>query len=163
MSSNVKQCLCKVAHGHFTMVVTVLGSSGVAPYSAHTIKALEAKHPYKPPPSMPSTLFSEAPLVVEVDIVFKCIKSFFKGTSYGRDGLRAQNLLNAMCGEGYFVSKDLLCSITLVVNLRLRGSCRMSLAELISSTPLTLLLKCDGRIQPIDIGFVWSGWYPRLQ
>lgn len=104
---------------------------------------------------MLTTLFSETPIAVEVDIVFRCIKSFYKGTSCGRDGLRAQNLLNAMCGEGYFVSRDLLCSITVVVNLWLGGRCRMSLEEFISSTSLTLLLKCDGRIKPIDIGFVW--------
>ncbi|CAI8618585.1 unnamed protein product [Vicia faba] len=48
VSSNVKQCLCKVADGHFTTLVKVLGSSGVAPYNAHTMKALEAKHPVAP-------------------------------------------------------------------------------------------------------------------
>ncbi|CAI8611853.1 unnamed protein product [Vicia faba] len=101
--SNVKQCLCKVAYGYFTTSVKVLGSSGVAPIMhAHTMKALEAKHPYKPPPSMATTLFSEAPLVVEVYIVLRCIKSFPKGTSCGRDGLQAQYLLDTM-------EKVLLC------------------------------------------------------
>ncbi|GJY88442.1 hypothetical protein Tco_0503070 [Tanacetum coccineum] len=58
--------------------VKVLSSSGVAPYCDDTIKALEAKHPYKPPPSTPSNTFFEPPLVAEIDIVFGCIKSFPK-------------------------------------------------------------------------------------
>lgn len=43
---------------------------------------------------MLTTLFSKSPLVTEVDTIFWCIKSFPKGTSSGRDGLRAQNLLD---------------------------------------------------------------------
>ncbi|GJY38563.1 hypothetical protein Tco_0424927 [Tanacetum coccineum] len=96
-NTNIKQCLRKVA-GHFTTAVKVLSSSGVAPYCDYTIKALEAKHPYKPAPSMPSITFSEPPLVAEIDSVFGYIKSFPKGTSCGRDGLRAQHILDALCG-----------------------------------------------------------------
>ena len=88
MGPNIKQCLRKDADGHFTVAVKVLGSSGVAPYNEDTMEILGVKHPYRPPPSMPTTLFFEAPLVVEVDTVLKCIKSFPKGTSCGRDGLR---------------------------------------------------------------------------
>ncbi|GJS30978.1 hypothetical protein Tco_0491598 [Tanacetum coccineum] len=88
-NTNIKQCLRKVADGHFTAAVKVLSSSGVAPYCDDIIKALEAKHPYKPPSSMPSITFSEPPLVAEIDSVFSCIKSFPKSTSCGRDGLRA--------------------------------------------------------------------------
>ncbi|MCI96627.1 hypothetical protein A2U01_0117927, partial [Trifolium medium] len=65
----IKQCLRKVADGHFTTAVKVLGSSGVAPCNENTVKILEDKHPYRPPPSMPTTLFSEAPLVADVDTV----------------------------------------------------------------------------------------------
>ena len=108
-----------------------------------------------PPPSMPTTLFSEAPLVVEVDTVLKCIKSFPKGTSCGRDGLRAQLLLDALCGEGSAVARDLLCVITLVVNLWLGGRCPLSLAEFVASAPLTPLLKSDGGIRPIAVGTIW--------
>ncbi|GJS32872.1 hypothetical protein Tco_0531254, partial [Tanacetum coccineum] len=75
-NSNIKQCLHKVADEHFTAAVKVLSSSGVALYYDDTIKALEAKNPYKPPPSMPSIIFSEPPLVAEIDSVFCCIKSF---------------------------------------------------------------------------------------
>ncbi|GKC20841.1 hypothetical protein Tco_1022991 [Tanacetum coccineum] len=80
-NTNIKQCLRKVVDGHFTVVVKVLSSSGVAPYCDYTIKALEDKYPYKPPPSMPSIIFLKPPLVAEIDGVFSCIKSFPKGTS----------------------------------------------------------------------------------
>ncbi|GKB85925.1 hypothetical protein Tco_0958197 [Tanacetum coccineum] len=76
-NTNIKQCLRKVADGHFTAAVKVLSSSGVAPYS-------------------------------EIDSVFSCIKSFPNGTSCGRDGLRAQHILDALCGEGSATATDLL-------------------------------------------------------
>ena len=65
-STNVRQCLRKVADGHFTAAVKVLCSSWVAPFGGDPTKALEDKHPYKPPPSIPSTIFSEPPLIVDV-------------------------------------------------------------------------------------------------
>jgi hypothetical protein len=155
MGPNIKQCLHKVADGHFTAAVKVLGSSGVAPYNEDTIGILGVKHPYRPPPSMPTTMFSEAPVVIEVETVLKCIKSFPKGTSCGRDGLRAQHLLDALCEEGSVVAIDLLCAITLVVNLWLGGRCPLSLAEFVASAPLTPLLKPDGGIRPIAVGTIW--------
>ncbi|GKB22324.1 putative reverse transcriptase domain-containing protein [Tanacetum coccineum] len=149
------QCLRKVADGHFTAAVKVLSSSGVAPYCDDTIKALEAKHPYRPPPSMPSNTFSEPPLVAEIDCVLGCIKSFIKGTSCGRDGLRAQHILDALCGEGSATATDLLKAITLVVNLWLAGRCPPILAEFVASAPLTPLLKPDNGIRPIAVGTIW--------
>ncbi|CAL5198080.1 unnamed protein product [Lathyrus oleraceus] len=96
---------------------------------------------------MSTTLFSEAPLVDEVDIVFECISSLFKGASCGRDGLRAQHLLDALYGEGFIVSRDLLCAlITLVVNLWLGRRFQMSLRGFVASVPLKSLLKPDGGI-----------------
>ncbi|GJW86378.1 putative reverse transcriptase domain-containing protein [Tanacetum coccineum] len=154
-NSNIKQCLRKVADGHFTAAVKVLSSSGVAPYCDDTIKALEAKHPYKPPPSMPSITFSEPPLVAEIDSVFCCIKSFPKGTSCGRDGLRAQHILDALCEEGSATATDLLKVITSVVNLWLAGRCPPILAEFVTSVPLTPLLKPDNEIRPIAVGTIW--------
>nr|GEU42158.1 RNA-directed DNA polymerase, eukaryota [Tanacetum cinerariifolium] len=80
--SKEEMCLCKVADGHFTTVVKVLSSSGVALYCDDTIKALEAKHPFKSPPSIPSVTFSEPFLVAEIDSVFSCLKSFPKAGRY---------------------------------------------------------------------------------
>ncbi|KAD6454895.1 hypothetical protein E3N88_09601 [Mikania micrantha] len=130
---NIKQCLRKVADGHFIAAVKVLCSSGVAPFGNDTLNALVAKHPTLPPPVMPDFLLSEPPLVVDADCVFKCIASFPKGTSCGRDGLRAQHILDAFCGEG----------------------CPKILAEYVASAPLTPLLKPDNGIRPIAVGMIW--------
>ena len=59
--------------------------------------------------------------MVDVDNVLGGIKSFPKGTSCGRDGLRAQHILYALCGEGSAIAKDHLRAITSVVNLWLGG------------------------------------------
>lgn len=99
-------------------------------------------------------MFSKAHLVVEVDAIFRCINSFPKGTSCGRDGLQAQHLLEAVCGKGFAMSRDILCEIIQVVSLWLRGRCPISLADFVASTPLTMLLKTDGRIRPIAIGSI---------
>ncbi|GKC85229.1 putative reverse transcriptase domain-containing protein [Tanacetum coccineum] len=136
-------------------VVKVLSSSSVASYCDDTIKALEAKHPYKPPPSMPSKTFSEPPLVAKIHNVFGCIKLFPKGTSCGRDGLRAQHILDALCGKGSATATDLLKAITSVVILWLAGRCPPILAEFVASIPLTHLLKLDNEIRPIAVGNIW--------
>ena len=57
--ANVKQCLRKVADGHFTAAVKVLCSSGVAPLNKNTLEALVAKHPCNPLlPCLPPFLLS---------------------------------------------------------------------------------------------------------
>ncbi|GJV62959.1 hypothetical protein Tco_1473787 [Tanacetum coccineum] len=80
-NTNIRECLRKVADGHFTSAVKVLSSSGVAPYC----------------------------------------------TSCGIDGLRAQHILDALCGEAEFVIFALL----------------------------TPLLKPDNGIRPIVVGTIW--------
>ncbi|MCI53259.1 hypothetical protein A2U01_0074505, partial [Trifolium medium] len=44
VNTNIKQYLRKVANGHFTATVKVLGSSGVSPYNEDTMKVLGDKH-----------------------------------------------------------------------------------------------------------------------
>ncbi|GJV58022.1 putative reverse transcriptase domain-containing protein [Tanacetum coccineum] len=155
VGTNIKQCLRKVSDGHFTAAVKVLCSSGVAPFGTDTLTALLAKHPILPPPVMPGSLPSEPPLVVDVDNVLGCIQSFPKGTSCGRDGLRAQHILDALCGEGSAIAVGLLKAISVVVNLLLEGRCPKVLAEFMASAPLTPLLKPDNGIRPIAVGAIW--------
>ncbi|KAI3721949.1 hypothetical protein L2E82_32969 [Cichorium intybus] len=104
---------------------------------------------------MPGTFYSEPPLVSVSDTVLGCIKSFPKGTSCGRDGLRAQHILDALCGEGSALATDLLRAITTVVNLWLGGRCPSVLAEFVASAPLTPLIKPDNGIRPIAVGTIW--------
>ncbi|GJU97635.1 hypothetical protein Tco_1326906 [Tanacetum coccineum] len=70
-------------------------------------------------------------------------------TSCGRDGLRAQHILDALCGEGSATATYLLKVTTSVVNLWLAGRCPPILAVFFAFAPLTPLLKPDNGIQPI--------------
>lgn len=133
----------------------MFGLSRVTPYDGHTKKDLDAKHRYKPPRSMLTTLFSEAPLVVDVDTISMCIKYFPKGTSCGRDGLHAPHILDALYRECSIVARNLLYAILLVVNLWIRGRCLISLEEFVASEHLMSLLKSGGGIRPIDMGSIW--------
>ncbi|GKD66850.1 hypothetical protein Tco_1308958, partial [Tanacetum coccineum] len=152
---NIKQYLRKVTDEHFTAAVKVLSSFSVAPYSDDTIKALEAKHPYKSPSSMPNITFSEPPLVAEIDSVFGYIKSFLQGSLCGRDGLRTQHILDALCEEGSATAMNILKVITSVINSWLAGRCLPILAEFVASILLTPLLKPDNGIRPILVGTIW--------
>ncbi|KAM0016275.1 hypothetical protein Hdeb2414_s0030g00708901 [Helianthus debilis subsp. tardiflorus] len=119
------------------------------------MKAFVDKYPCMPPLTIPAFLPSEPHLVAKTDSVLGCIKSFSKGTSCERDGLRAQHLLDALCGEGSVIAVSLLKAISGVVNLFLRGGCPRSLAEFVASAPLTPLLKPDNGSRPIVVGSIW--------
>ncbi|MFS8014296.1 hypothetical protein Hanom_Chr15g01342921 [Helianthus anomalus] len=155
---NIKQCLRKVRDGHFTAAVKVLCSSGVAPFGESTMKALIDKHPVVPPPSFPSNPIVQPTVIAAEDCVLKCIQSFPRGTSCGRDGMRAQHLLDAIGCEGSVSFSGLLTAITGVVNLWLEGLCPKVLAEFVASAPLTPLLKPDNGIRPIVVGASGVGW-----
>jgi hypothetical protein len=152
---NVKQCKRKVCDGHYTAAVRVLSSSGVAPYNDTTLEDLKAKHPFKSAPSFPDTPIDHHSLIAPTAVVLDMIKSFPRGTSCGRDGLRAQHLLDCFSGAVVAISDELIDSITQVVNLFLGGKCPRVLGEFIASAPLTPLIKPGGGIRPIAVGTVW--------
>ncbi|GJR55744.1 hypothetical protein Tco_1406265 [Tanacetum coccineum] len=79
-NTNIKQSLRNVADEHFTTAVKVLSSSGVAPYCDDTIKALEAKHPYKPPHPCLASHFLSLPLWFEGTTYVGCI--MWRGVCY---------------------------------------------------------------------------------
>ncbi|GJR34773.1 hypothetical protein Tco_1210457 [Tanacetum coccineum] len=76
-------------------------------------------------------------------------------TSCGRDGLWAQHILDALCGEGSATATDLLKAITSVVNLWSAGRCPPILAEFVAYALLTPLLKLDNEIWPFTVGTIW--------
>nr|GEW64116.1 hypothetical protein [Tanacetum cinerariifolium] len=151
---NLKQCKRKICDGHYTSVVRVLSSSGVAPYNDATLQELKAKHPFESAPSLSDIPIDHQHLIASQDVVLDRIKSFPRGTSCGRDGLRAQHLLDCLSGAAVAISDELVSSITQVVNLFLEGKCPMMLGEYIASAPLTPLVKPDGGIRPIAVGTV---------
>ena len=89
------------------------------------------------------------------DEVLGKIHNFPKGTSCGRDGLRAQHLMDMLGGSATAIADNLLSSITKVVNLLLGGKCHSVLGSFITSAPLTPLIKPGGGIRPIAVGTVW--------
>ncbi|GJY65899.1 putative reverse transcriptase domain-containing protein [Tanacetum coccineum] len=110
--ANVVQCKRKLGDGHFTAAIKVLTSSGVAPSTPDTMHELEAKHPYAPPLTLSSSPLGVDALSVNKDLVLNRIRGFSKGTSCGRDGLRAQHLMDILGGAASAVADDLLGSIT---------------------------------------------------
>ncbi|GJV48647.1 ribonuclease H-like domain-containing protein [Tanacetum coccineum] len=109
---------------------------------------LKAKHPFKSAPSLPDTHIDHH-LTTSHTVVLDRIKTFPQGTTCGRDGLRAQHLMDCLSGAAVAVLDDLVSSITQVVNLFLAGKCPVMLGEYIASAPLTLLVKLRGSICPI--------------
>ncbi|GKC70007.1 hypothetical protein Tco_1115890 [Tanacetum coccineum] len=146
---NLKQCKRKICDGHYTAVVRVLSSSGVAPYNDDTLQDLKAKHHFKSAPSLPDIPIDHHQLIASQDVVLDRIKSFPRGTSCGRDGLRAQHLMDCLSGAAVAIFDELVSSITQVVNLFFEGKCPVMLGEYIASAPLTPLVKPGGGIRPI--------------
>lgn len=91
------------------------------------MKVLETKELYMSFLSIHTTLFYEASMVLQVDIILMCIKSFPKGTTGGIDYLQAQHILHVIYGEGSVAEKYMLYVINLIVNLWLGGKCPTSL------------------------------------
>ncbi|GKA62621.1 reverse transcriptase domain-containing protein [Tanacetum coccineum] len=149
---NLKQCKRKICDGHYTAAVRVLSSSGVAPYNDATLQELKTKHPFMSTPSLRDSHIDHHPLIASQDVVLDRIKSFPRGTSCGRDGLRAQHLMDCLSGAAVAISDELVSSITQVVNLFLEGNCPTVLGGYIASAPLTPLVKPGGGIRPIAFG-----------
>ncbi|KAK9725554.1 hypothetical protein RND81_05G153200 [Saponaria officinalis] len=120
---NIRQCRRKICDGHYIAAVRVLSSSGITPYSNATLVALHDKHPVAPSPSLPPFPVDHHPLVASSAVVLDIIKSFPSGTSCGRDGFRAQHLMDCLSGAVVAISDDLTASIARVVNFFLEGRC----------------------------------------
>ncbi|GKF95881.1 hypothetical protein Tco_0288616 [Tanacetum coccineum] len=124
---NIKQCKRKICDGHYTAAVRVLSSSGVAPYNEATLQDLKTRHPFHPALSLPHIPIDHHHLIASSTVVLDRIKSFPRGTSCGRDGLRAQHLMDCLSGAAVTVFDELVSFITQVVNLFLAGNCTMML------------------------------------
>ncbi|GJT48790.1 putative reverse transcriptase domain-containing protein [Tanacetum coccineum] len=81
--------------------------------------------------------------------------AFPRSTSCGRDGLRAQHLMDCLSGAVVAILDELVSSITQVVNLFLDGKCPIMLGEYNASAPLTPIVKPGGGIRPIVVGTFW--------
>ncbi|GKA59752.1 hypothetical protein Tco_0759065, partial [Tanacetum coccineum] len=84
---------------------------------------LKTNHPFHPALSLPHIPIDHHHPIASSTVVLDRIKSFPRGTSCGRDGLRAQHLMDCLSGAAVAVSDELVSSITQVVNLFLAGNC----------------------------------------
>ncbi|GJR71342.1 hypothetical protein Tco_0083707 [Tanacetum coccineum] len=148
---NIKQCKRKICDGHYTAAVRVISSFGVAPYNEATLEDNVAKI------SLGGLVIGDSKLLGHTPWKIRQIgiKSFPRGMSCGRDGLRAQHLMDCLTGAAIAISDELISSITQVVNLFLAGNYPQMLGEYIASAPLTPLVKLGGGICPIAVGTVW--------
>nr|GFB24595.1 hypothetical protein [Tanacetum cinerariifolium] len=151
---NIKQSKRKICDGHYIAAVRVLSSFVVAPYSDATLEDLKTKHPFKHAPSLLVIHTDHHHLIASSGVVIDRIEIFPRGTSCGRDGLRAQHIINCSSGAVVAISDDLVSSITQVVNLFLDRKCPKMLGEYIASAPLTPLVKSGGGIHPIAVGTI---------
>ncbi|KAI3929440.1 hypothetical protein MKW92_001254, partial [Papaver armeniacum] len=122
-STNIRLCRKKLSYGMYTAAIRTLTSKGVAPANAGTLAELKSKHPYSRPPKIPVTPPSQSALIATDELVLGRIRSFPKGTSCGRDGLRAQHLIDALSGAAAAVADELVSSLTCIVNIWLAGNC----------------------------------------
>lgn len=155
VNTNMQACLKKLRTGQFTAAIRILSSDGIALPTPDTLYELQQKHPHAPPPSIPADDIITPSLSVDAKSMLDAIKSFPKGTACGRDGLRAQHLLDALSGPAAAVADELLESMVGVINLWLAGNCPSELGEYVDSAPLTLLLKLGGGVRPIAVGTIW--------
>ncbi|CAL1354470.1 unnamed protein product [Linum trigynum] len=109
---NLRQCRRKIFYGHYTTAVRVLSSSNVAPYSDATLVALQYKH-HDSSPFLPTLPVDHHPLVGSSFVVLDMIRSFPHGTSCGRDGFRAQHLMDYLGGAAVAISDELIASNTM--------------------------------------------------
>ncbi|GJV39914.1 hypothetical protein Tco_1418354 [Tanacetum coccineum] len=136
----------------------VLSSSGVAPYNDATLEDLKTKHPFKPPPLLPHIAIDHHHLVASPALVLDRIKSFPRGTSCGRDGLRTQHLMDCLSGVAVAISDELVSSITQVVNLFLDGKCPQQVGRLVSKVSVIMIgHSLDGYLDGLQFGVGVAG------
>nr|GFC79541.1 putative reverse transcriptase domain-containing protein [Tanacetum cinerariifolium] len=109
---NIKQCKRKICDGHYTATVRVLSCSSVAPYNDATLEDLKTKYPFKHAPTLPALPIDHHHLISSLDVVLDKSKSFPRGTSCRRDGLRAQYIIDCLSRVVVAVSDELVSSIT---------------------------------------------------
>ncbi|XP_026456690.1 uncharacterized protein LOC113357496 [Papaver somniferum] len=119
--STLLACRKKLSYGHYSDAICSLPSDGVAPSTPDTLHELRQKYPPASPPYIPVEEISTPALAIDVKVVLAALRSFPKGTSCGRNGLRDQHLLDALSVNVAAFAEDLLQSIAGVVNLWLAG------------------------------------------
>ena len=114
-SSNARRAIRLSREGRYSDAVRSLSSEGCVDYSNSAAFAeLLACHPDHSLPD--GHMEMPAPLVIESKQVLECLKAFPRGSSPGASRLRAQHLLDAICGTIAPSGQSCLDSLTCFVN-----------------------------------------------
>ncbi len=150
-AARIARAIDLVEEGKDSQACKTLVSTGLAPDSADTRSALQAKHPAGTP--VPPELAS-APASLERFAdkdVLAALRAFAKGSSPGPSGLRAQHLLDAVSGPHQAAALQML---TDVANLLAEGRAPQELAQHLAGASLVALTKDDADVRPIAVGEV---------
>ena len=128
-----------------------LFSHGVASPSAELTEKLRAKHPTAAVP-ITGTWSTDMPaFIVTQENLTQQLRSFPKGTSCGRSGLRVSHLMSFVTANIYQLTENLVGLLNIIAS----GLAPSSFAPFLLSAPLVPINKKDGGIRPIAVGEVF--------
>ena len=151
---NIKRSKKLYPQLRFSDSAKALTSEGTVKWSPEVLQKIKDKHPRAARPTIPDEPVPQA-LQVNEETVLRNLKSFPRGTGCGRDGLRAQHLLDAYKNAAPLEKEQLLSTITVFVNNMLRANSPRDLAKFYASAPIVPLAKENGDVRPIAIGEIW--------
>ena len=152
-ASNAARALRWARKGRYGNAIRALESLGTAAFSDDLAWAeLLKRHPSNNLPSFDNDIPSS--LTTDNQDVVRALRRFPHGSSPGGSGLRAQHLLDAICGHSAPATQDCLHASTVLINLLLSGKAHSWLSPWLAGAPLTVLRKKDSGVRPIAVGEV---------
>ena len=152
-ASNAVHALRWAREGRYGNAIRALESLGTAAFSDDLAWAeLLKRHPSNNLPSFDNDIPSC--LTTDNQDVVRALHGFPRGSSPGGSGLRAQHLLDAICGHSAPAAQDCLHALTVLINLLLSGKAHSWLSPWLAGAPLTALRKKDSGVRPIAVGEV---------
>ena len=128
----------------------------IAEYSDETFSALQAKHPHPSADSVITPLVSQNEIFDKLSVSDSCIayaiRSFFRGSAGGPDGMTPQHLKDMTgmpAGEGRL---SLLSALSSFVHFVLRGEVLAEVRPIFFGANLVAFNKKGGGVRPIAMG-----------
>ena len=150
---NARRALRLAVVGRFGDAMQALGSLGCAsPSDEVAYQEMIHRHPQQDVPQWSDSM--PAPLVVDTQSVLAALKGFPRGSSPGSSKLRAQLLVEAVCGSTAPAATACLEELTRFTNHFLAGRADRRLAPWLLGAPLTALVKKPTGYRPIAVGEV---------
>ena len=145
----------KIEDGNIKAAIRII-TSGDQPASddAHTLQALQERHPCAASDRQPFPDTSRFPATTFIDEdIIAAIHSFPAGSSGGPDGVRPQHLRDLTSNKE--TGAPLIASLAALVNCLMDGRCPSTVAPIFFGGRLIALQKKTGGIRPIAIGYSW--------